>query len=521
MTARGRGRTYGDGVSTFTPRFIGRAPGRDGRFARVVDQVTIHGQPLDFRQLCARAVPRDTRYLVLDLDRTLHFGRNMGELFGWELTAYYTYGPEHLARVEPHRAPGRFLIDPSRPLELARYLARGALAWAYPGLFYLFWGRIAAASATTRRQRYLRFGPDPRGPIQEVATLAFLHELARLPLSTARELMATMLARFAGDQVIERDDIEWLRRRCPGIEIVLSSASPQPVVEAAAGALGITTIDHTTLTEKDGYLGSPPHLHPLYLEPRLPRHITPPDQFEINAGLAKIARLQARFPDFSAPDTVTVGITDTGHREDHCWAHYFHTVVDINSPTPFPPVVAADSPLRAIHSAAVLTRRERRSRDRGEADYLDPRRSARPIADARFDGDDLTRLLDDLLAEVEDLAAGHHALLAGPSPAVDAAARARADVDRRLDRAVADYNAAAADPSSADPRAARDRVAALVRRRAAATRVLQRARRPRSLCAYEIDRRLDAARARLDSDAATAPAPRALTAPTADHACSR
>ena len=138
---------------------------------------------------------------------------------------------------------------------------------------------------------------------------------------------------------------------------------------------------------------------------------------------------------------------------------------------------------------------------------------ARP--EARFDRDDLTRLLGDLLTEIEDLAAGHHALLAAPAPALDAAARQRAELDRQLDDAVAAYNGSAADPAAADRCAARDRVAALVRRRAAATRVLQRARRPRSLCAYEIDRRLDAARARLDGTGGSAPARRALVA--ADH----
>jgi hypothetical protein len=52
-----------------------------GSRVRVVDSIWIACTPLAFRELCERAIPPEARLVVLSLDRTLHLGRNMGELF--------------------------------------------------------------------------------------------------------------------------------------------------------------------------------------------------------------------------------------------------------------------------------------------------------------------------------------------------------------------------------------------------------------------------------------------------------
>ena len=109
---------------------------------RVAERLVIHGEPLAFRELCRRTVPRNARYLILDLDRTLHLARNMGELLGWEVVAWHAYGPEHLTKAEARRKPGRFFLDWRKPLAVLRYLLIGARLWAYPGLFYLFFGKL-------------------------------------------------------------------------------------------------------------------------------------------------------------------------------------------------------------------------------------------------------------------------------------------------------------------------------------------------------------------------------------------
>ena len=72
----------------------------------------------------------------------------------------------------------------------------------------------------------------------------------------------------------------------------------------------------------------------------------------------KVQELEKKFPDIFKPWTCSVGITDTGYGEDHCWAHHFDVVIDINSTDPFPPIVRSTSPCHHIHSAEVLSRKE-------------------------------------------------------------------------------------------------------------------------------------------------------------------
>ena len=51
---------------------------------RVVHRFVDHGAPLSFRELCARVLEEETDYLILDLDKTTHLGRNLGELLAWD-----------------------------------------------------------------------------------------------------------------------------------------------------------------------------------------------------------------------------------------------------------------------------------------------------------------------------------------------------------------------------------------------------------------------------------------------------
>ena len=69
----------------------------------------------------------------------------------------------------------------------------------------------------------------------------------------------------------------------------------------------------------------------------LPRRIAPPSTLRINSSYTKIEGLLARYPDLCDPGVITVGMTDTGYGEDHCWAEFFTHVVDVNSDTPFGP----------------------------------------------------------------------------------------------------------------------------------------------------------------------------------------
>ncbi|HET7752511.1 MAG TPA: haloacid dehalogenase-like hydrolase [Anaeromyxobacteraceae bacterium] len=411
---------------------------------RVADRLVIHGEPIDFRTLCLRTVPTNAKYLVLDLDRTVHLARNMGELLGWEVGAWHSYGPEHLAAAEPRRPQGRFFIDWRHPLAALRYLFVGARLWAYPGLFYLLFGKLPGRFAAGRRWTFRRFGSDPVSAVQLVPQTALLHQLAAIPAAELRQLAQRVWDRHAGDQVIERSDLEWLRARCPGIRIVIATASPQPIVEAAAEALGADDVIFSTVEQHEGWFSSPFLLHPA-LSRRPPRRLSGPRDTHINSSRAKVDALLARYPDLADPATVSVGMTDTGYGEDHCWLGHFTRVVDVNSSSPFPPFVSASSPLQEIHSAAVLTRTERARRAEGEPTWTDPRRPARDPRDRVFTAIELSERLAEVAERVEQLARRREERAAKLAEARERLAQGFEPLMSRIDAVVRAFNEAAAE----------------------------------------------------------------------------
>jgi hypothetical protein len=345
------------------------------RRLRLVDRVTLLQGPLPFASVAERLVTPETKLLVLDLDRTTHLGRNMGELLGWEIGAFTSYGRDELVRMEEERKTGRLIFDPRHPVQSLRYLVNGARTWAGPGLFYLFFGKIPDRSRRLRRLAYRWFGPDPVRAVQRVPQTVLLQLLTTVPDKTLRYLAERVWDRHAPDQVIEREDLERLRARAPGLRVVISSASPRVVVEVARERLGADLADGSELGR-------------------------------INSGPAKIARLAERFSELTDPEVETVGVTDTGYGEDHCWVDHLTRVADVNSAHPFPPIVASSSPLAELCSAQIMTRSERRRLEEGEADWVDSRRPNPPREHTRvFEREDLERRLSDLLERAEALAA--------------------------------------------------------------------------------------------------------------------
>jgi len=342
---------------------------------RVVDRFVDHGAPLSFRELCARVLEGEPDYLVLDLDKTTHLGRNLGELLAWELCAYEAYGESGTERPVRRLLGGRLLVDSSKPTQVVRYLGSGARRWALPGIHYLVWGKLASRIPLLGRLAYRRFGPNPTSVVQRIPQMVALEHLAAADESLLFELARRVWRRHASDQVISREDLDAVRARCPGIEIVLSSASPKSMLDVAVEELGADRASYSTANR-------------------------------INSGTAKIEQLREICPGLSDPDVSVVGITDTSYGEDHCWTEHFACVVDINSPTPFAPIVPHASPARSVHSAIVLTREEQRRRDAGDAGYLDPRRKDPTQAEkVELDREALGTLLADLLDEINGLAA--------------------------------------------------------------------------------------------------------------------
>jgi len=343
------------------------------RHLRLVDRVVLHEGPIEFATLAERLLTRRARYLVLDLDRTLHLGRNMGELLGWEIGALHAFGAEELAKMEPDRHTGRLLFDRRRVRGSLRYLRHGVENWGRPGLEYLVWGKLAAKSDWLSAWTYRRFGPEPVRAVQRIPQDTLLRLMADVPEATLRKLAERVWDRHEPDQVIRREDLDRVRAQCPNLEILITSASPRVVVEVARERLGA---DYAEGSEAG----------------------------RVNSGPTKIARLAVRFPDALRPEVETVGITDTGYGEDHSWADHFTRVADVNSDSPFPPFVAATSPLEAVHSAELLTRLERQRRAGGSADWLDPRRTTRPRAFAEvFTARELAERLPGLAERLEVL----------------------------------------------------------------------------------------------------------------------
>jgi len=429
----------------------------DAPRTRLVEAFRLAREPIAFRELCERAVPPETRLLVLDLDRTLHLGRNMGELLGWEISAYRGYGPEYLTELEPRRRAGRMYVEWRRPRAALRYLWSSFWVWGPPGLFYLLWCKIAAKVDVLRRRSYLRFGPEPVQAVQRVPQYVLFRQMASLPEEIVRELARRVWERYRADLIVEREDLEWLRRRCPGIRIVLSTASPRQVAETASAALGI-----------DEVIGSSLH--------------------RINGGRAKLQELRARYPELGAPGVITVGMSDTGYGEDHCWTEAFTRLVDVNSSSGFPPIVSASSPLRAIDSAQILTHAEKDARAGGQA-WLDPRRGRLGAAGEReFHGPELEVLLAPLRAAVDRLARELDVRQRQLGEAVERARARCAAVDDALETAA--LALAAHGPSP-------DLLGALEERRSAELQ-LARYARPVSEVAFALARTLERSRELLE-----------------------
>ncbi len=473
---------------------------------RPVARWRAHGAPLDVRELFLRAVPSSTRVLVLDLDRTIHLGRNMGELLGWEIVAHLGYGPAYLAEREATRAMrprGRVFLDLARPLAALKYLSVGASLWAPPGLFYFVWGKLASRSPTLRRAAFRRFGPEAVRAVQRVPQHALLHQIASLPSAVVRELATRVLLRYQDDQVIDAADVAWLRARCPGIRVVISSASPRPIVEAAAALLGIDEVVCTELEETEERASAPCDRSSMGRPRGEPARISRASRQRINAGPAKLEALVARFPELRDPAVESVGVTDTGYGEDHSWTELFRTVIDVNSDAPFPPVVAAGSPTRAIHSAALLTHAERAARaesDRAKAPgvtrlaaRLAPRRRA-VLPELELSAPEILAQLGPLAGEIEAISRSIEAC-AWELEADRAEARAAlVALEPAIDAAVDRYNAA---PPAAPPAARHAALADLERlldQRNAREADIVAVERPLSARAYELAVALERAR---------------------------
>jgi len=342
--------------------------------SKTVDKIFVYGDYLTSSQLLDNIVSSKTKYLVFDLDKTFHLGRNMGEMLGWELVAYATYGQKYLEINKSRTDKKRFHFLKNHPIQSLSYLIRGARLWAYPGLSYLFGVRMGMSKSFSRKIVYGLFGEEPVSIIQELPRTALMHHLTELPLKLSLEMMHFLWKRYSDDQVFFKSNIEELKKKYPKLKIIISSASPKPVLEKAKAFLGVDDIIYSSTDEHEGQATSPYNLNRLFGLYKLPTRITSLDNMNHNSSHNKMTNLLKKYPDFCDQNVETVGVTDTSYGEDHSWSGFFTKLADVNSPAPFSPIVDGDSPLKEIHSARVLTRSEKKKLDANQKDFLDPRR---------------------------------------------------------------------------------------------------------------------------------------------------
>lgn len=342
----------------------GLVKGDDGSFVRLVESHSVYGGGMDFPDLCRKMIRPDTKYLVLDLDGTFHKRLNLGVFLGYELSACQAYGLDYLLEVEEKRGLSPFVIKRKDAAGKARYAKIGATRWLVPGAIYYSLARLGWANLAVRRNLRRSLGPFAMDRLLALMRLGLMHQLAQVPLSDARLLVESLWRRYADLAVIEPEHISSLREEFPALRIIVSSASPSVCLDVVREKYPVHEVINLEIEVKNGRTSTPHFLHPVFGHGK-PVRIAPPSSLKENAAQMKIDRLVELYPDFLDPGVHTVGITDTKHGEDQSFAEAFKCVADINSPDPFSPVVSARSPLREIHSARVLTRREKKEGRRG------------------------------------------------------------------------------------------------------------------------------------------------------------
>jgi len=473
-----------EGAPLTVERTIGHSADRNGRYCRVVDSLTVFDEPIDFRGLCTRVIDAKTDYLVLDLDRTTHLDRNLGELLGWEIEAYRAYGMDRLNELDANRVLERLFLDRRTPLRTLSYLLNGVASWAYPGLTYLIGVKLASRSPRLERWTYRQFGPEAVTILQRCIQTAMLHKIAGLNRQDLYHLAERVWNRVSADQVIEREDIAWLRSRFPRLRTIITSASPQPMLEFARNALGVDGVLYSSATETEDSFQAPFHVNRRYRTGPLDQ-ISTPENVSINSGRQKIERLIQQYPDFGKPGCNVVGISDTRHGEDHCWAQFFTRVVDVNSNAPYVPIVAHDSPLRDVYSARLLSRSQRQG-DHSIQRLVGPTR--------RIEGDALRTKLAPHVNQIEAHAREYDRVRSATSDGLDALERAGLTAVKDIANAVENFNVASASTRNKDLQTLRSRL----RDEARLRRAYAKMHRPLSMHQYAIVEELRAARTRID-----------------------
>lgn len=426
------------------PFIFGSQERTDNPGFRAVERISLHEGPQDLSELIESLIPRDAKYVVFDLDRTFHLEQNVGELLGWDLAAREAWGTKYHHLVASQDRPSKFVFDPDDLAGNIRYLSVGARTWAVPGLIYGLWMKLVYANRHLRPLAFLYHGAEPVKAVQQIPQGALMHQMSRYRLTKLRRWALLLMHRLAPEMTITPEHILQIRERCPDAQIIISSASPQPVLEAAAEYFGVDDVIYSEIETLDELISSPPWLQWFFHRQQAPERFAPLSSLQINNSHAKVRRLLARFPDFA--EATTVGFSDTDKGEDHAWISLFKHLVDVNSNDPFPPIVPLTSPTQSIDSVTLLSVYEKNRRAGGEPDYLDPSRRFPPASETRvFAGEKLAQLVSPFIEEATSIQREGYTVRARIRDAIDAAwTETTASLDA-FNEAVERYNTADED----------------------------------------------------------------------------
>ena len=423
----------------------GRFPGmhRDsrGRHVKAVDKYVIYGNPLDFKELCSYLLKPDTKYLVLDLDGTFHKGLNPGVMLGFDLCAYQAYGLDYLETMDDKNRLGSIVLNWKDQAAQSRYAKNGAKRWLLPSVLYYSLARVGWKASPVRKTIRQSLGPHAMDRMLALMRLSLMHQMAGVPSEDVHKLVRSLWKRHGDRQVIEPDDVHWLRRAYPGLTIIVSSASPRALLQVVHEQFPVHDIFATEIETINGKTSSPHWMHPLFGN-RQPGRIAPPPSLRQNAYYNKIKFLYLKYPDFLDPDVHTVGITDTKHGEDYPWSEYFKCVADINSPDPFSPMVSTASPLREIHSAKIRTRRDKEeARNEEDAQPWDMPSPMPVFENFEFARQELEEALESELAKAEAIAKKCFEAVPGVVKDLDALSSEVFVREQALENTIIGYNA--------------------------------------------------------------------------------
>ena len=405
---------------------------------RPVARYVVHAGCPPLVRRVAQVVPRDAEYVVLDLDKTVHFGITIGEQLGWELIA----GGD----TSPH-APLTPYFSWVSPFASSRHLALGIRRWGLPGLLYAGTVKLGDRYAPWQRLLMTRAGADYVERVQTLLRHVLMANLAGLSRERIESCVDRAWRRWERRLVVTRATIDAIRKSSPKLRaVLLSSASTVPTVAHAAAKLGAdgyvaSAIELYASDESEVYAA--PAAVPRWLRRGRPTYFSRPGAIFHNAADNKAALLRMRYPEVFARDAVSLAISDNNYNEDRSWPDHFSHVIALNSRHPFSPFVGASSPCRSIQALDAMPL-ESGGRD-GHFRWLGTMTAAdldAPALLARYG----VRELGDLEALSDELrTARSHA-----AEAIDVTLRSRiADVVTRLGEAVDRYN----DATGAEKRA--------------------------------------------------------------------